>query len=105
MTELAIIEPNEDIYDKKEVELIFKQLSFFGEATEEDVRKTLFLLSQYRTINELVENYEYVLKEAAEDGMNEYDLSGAEGRAKRIDATDLVSDVTANTVIRFWCKD
>jgi hypothetical protein len=47
----------------------------------------------------MVENYEFVLKEAAEVGMNEYDMSGAEGRAKRLEATDLVSDVTANTVI------
>jgi hypothetical protein len=99
MTDIAIIEPNEEVYDSKDVELIFKQLSFFGEASEEDVRKTLFLLNQYRTINELVENYEFVLDEESENGMNEYDMSGAEGRAKRLEATDLVSDVTANTVI------
>jgi hypothetical protein len=99
MTDTAIIEPNEEVYDPKDVELIFKQLSFFGEASPEDVRKTLFLLNQYRTINELVENFEFVLKEENENGMNEYDMSGAEGRAKRVEATDLVSDVTANTVI------
>jgi hypothetical protein len=47
----------------------------------------------------LVENYEFVLKEENKFGMNEYDMNGAEGRAKRLEATDLVSDVTANTVI------
>jgi hypothetical protein len=97
-----IVEPNEDVYDVKDVELIekvYQQLQFFDSATKEDLRKTLFLLSMYRAINEMVENYEFVLKETAEDGMNEYDMSAAEGRGKRIDATDLVSDVTANTVI------
>jgi hypothetical protein len=101
MTNIAIIEPNEDVYDAKDVELIEKiyQISFFGEATKEDFRKTLFLLSMYRTINEIIENYEYVLKEETENGLNEYDMSAAEGRGKRLEATDLVSDVAANTVI------
>jgi hypothetical protein len=31
--------------------------------------------------------------------LNEYDMSLAEGRGKRLDPTDLVSDVTTNTVI------
>lgn len=102
MAETAIIEPSEDVYDPKDVELItkaYQQLQFFEQATEDDFRKTLFLLSQYRTINELIENYEFVLNEDPENKLNEYDMSAAEGRGKRIDATDLVSDVTANTVI------
>jgi hypothetical protein len=102
MTDIAIIEPNEDVYDVKDVELIgkvYQQLQFFVQATQEDFRKTLFLLSMYRAINEMIENYEFALNEAAEDGMNEYDMSAAEGRGKRLEATDLVSDVTANTVI------
>jgi hypothetical protein len=42
MTDIAIIEQNEDVYDKKDVELTFKQLSFFGETSPEDVRKLYF---------------------------------------------------------------
>jgi hypothetical protein len=104
MTDIAIIEPNEDVYDFKDVELIekvYQQLQFFSNATTEDFRKTLFLLSMYRAMNEMIENYEFVLYEAKEEKLmlNEYDMSGAEGRGKRINATDLVSDVTANTVI------
>jgi hypothetical protein len=104
MSEVAVIEPNEDVYDVKDVELIektYQQLQFFQSATKDDFRKTLYLLSMYRTLNELIENYEYVLNEAKEEGLqlNELDMSAAEGRGKRIDATDLVSDVTANTVI------
>jgi hypothetical protein len=44
-----IIEPNEDVYDIKVVELIdqvYQQLQFFSNATKEDFRKTLFILSQ-----------------------------------------------------------
>jgi hypothetical protein len=102
MNDIAIIEPNEDVYDVKDVDLIeraYQQLQFFDSATKEEFRKTLFLLNMYRAINEMIENYEFVLKETVEDGMNEYDMSTAEGRGKRLDATDLVSDVTANTVI------
>jgi hypothetical protein len=99
MNDIAIIEPNEDVYDVKDVELIdkvYQQLQFFDIATKEDIRKTLFLLSMFRAINKMIENYEFVLNETAEDGMNEYDMSAAEGRGKRIDPTDLVSDVKAN---------
>jgi hypothetical protein len=104
MSGIAVIEPNEDVYDQKDVELIekvYQQLQFFDQATKDDFRKTLFLLSMYRTMNEMIESYEFVLNEAKEEKLmlNEYDMSGAEGRGKRLDATDLVSDVTANTVI------
>jgi hypothetical protein len=104
MTDTVIIEPIEGTYDLRDVELIekaYQQLQFFEEATPDDFRKTLYLLSMYRTLNELIENFEFVLNEAKEENLmlNEYDMSGAEGKGKRLEATGLVSDVTANTVI------
>jgi hypothetical protein len=71
MSEVAVIEPNEDVYDFKDVELIekaYQQLQFFDSATKDDFRKTLFLLSMYRALNEMIENYEFVLNEAKEEG-------------------------------------
>lgn len=86
--------------DNKDVELITKivQVSFFDDATPEDIKKTIWLLNRYTNMIDLISNYEYVLKEENE-GLNEYDLSGAEGRAKRLDVSDTFSNVTANTVI------
>jgi hypothetical protein len=50
MNDIAtIIEPNEEVYDVKDVEQIdkvYQQLQFFEQATTDDFRKTLFLLSQ-----------------------------------------------------------
>jgi hypothetical protein len=66
MNEAAIIEPSEEAYDQVDVELIEKayhQLQFFEQATPDDFRKTLFLLSVYRAINEMIENFEFVLNE------------------------------------------
>jgi hypothetical protein len=94
LTEATLIE------DAKDIELITKivQVSFFDDATQEDIRKAIWLLNRYTNMIDLISNYEFVLKEE-NDGLNEYDLSGAEGRAKRLEVSDTISNVTANTVI------
>lgn len=99
---LTITEQEEDYEDNaKDCELITKvfQMSFFPYATNEDIRKTLFLLNYYRRFKKLILDYQSVLDEEKETGINEYDMSNLEGRAKRLNSTDLISDVTANTVI------
>jgi hypothetical protein len=88
------------IEEAKDVELITKivQVSFFDDATQEDILKAIWLLNRYTNMIDLISNYEFVLKEE-NDGLNEYDMSGAEGRAKRLEVSDTISNVTANTVI------
>lgn len=94
---LELAEATEDF---KDVEIITKlmQISFFDDATQDDIRKTIWLLGMYVKMIDLIKNYEFVMNEQ-EGNLNEYDLSGAEGRAKRLEASDTISNVTANVVM------
>lgn len=75
------------------------QLKFFDDVTEEDIRKTIWLLSSYVSWIDIIKNYEFAMKEM-ENGMSQYDLLCAEGSvAKRITGQELIADVTANAVI------
>lgn len=75
------------------------QLNFFSDVDEEDIRKTKWLLGKYVDMIDIIQNYEYALKQI-ENGMSAYELLSAEGAvAKRESGHELTADVTANSVI------
>lgn len=66
---------------------------------EVDIRKTKWLLGKYVDMIDIIQNYEYALKQI-ENGMSAYELLSAEGSvAKRESGHELTADVTANAVI------
>lgn len=93
--------PQNDFTPKNDLADITRayQVQFFTNADEEDIRKALWLLSSYRTIKGLVDNYEFVLKQPQENGLNEFDMAGVEGAVKRLSTSDHVSNLPANVLI------
>lgn len=86
-----------EINEKDDTQSIY-QLSFFPLVTEEDITRTKYLLAMNKELIDVILNFEFAMRQE-ENGLNEYDMSGAEGRAKRLNATDLISNVPQNTVI------
>lgn len=95
MGEVAIKRINPDIEDTQKI----VQITFFDDITEEDIRKTKWLLEKYTDMVDICRNYEIAMKEM-ENGLSAYDLLCAEGSAgKRESGQELTADVTANTVV------
>ncbi|MEC0241994.1 hypothetical protein P4H66_19510 [Paenibacillus dokdonensis] len=90
-----------ELITKEELEDTKKiiQITFFDDITEEDIRKTKWLLGKYTDMIDIIKNYEFALQEM-ENGLSAYDLLSAEGTiAKRETGQELTADVTANSVI------
>ncbi|WP_342570379.1 hypothetical protein MKY85_17630 [Paenibacillus sp. FSL R5-0749] len=93
-----IIVLNSTEYDTEDTSKII-QLNFFSDVDEVDIRKTKWLLGKYVDMIDIIQNYEYSLKQI-ENGMSAYELLSAEGSvAKRESGHELTADVTANSVI------
>ncbi len=84
--------------DVVEISRIY-QVQFFEDADTEDIRKTIWLLNNFRTIKGLVDNYEFVINQKSINGLNDYDMAGVEGAVKRLNSGDLVSNLPANVLI------
>lgn len=92
---IVITPKQEDIDDTNKI----IQLNFFSDVDKEDIRKTKWLLGKYVDMIDIIQNYEFALKQI-ENGMSAYDLLSAEGSvAKRESGHELTADVTANSVI------
>ncbi|MNC08779.1 hypothetical protein D3C75_563810 [compost metagenome] len=87
--------PKDDIV---EISRIY-QVQFFNNPDQEDIRKTIWLLNNYRTIKSLVGDYEFALKRRLENGLTEYDMAGVEGAVKRLSTNDHISNLPANVLI------
>ncbi|MCR8633471.1 hypothetical protein [Paenibacillus radicis (ex Xue et al. 2023)] len=75
------------------------QLTFFDEVTEEDIRKTIWLLNRYTDMIDVIKNYEIAQKEM-ENGLSAYELLSAESSiAKRSSTEELYANIPANAVI------
>lgn len=93
-----IIEVISSEYHLEDINKII-QLNFFTDVDEVDIRKTKWLLGKYVDMMEIIQNYEFSLKQI-ENGMSAYELLSAEGSvAKRESGHELTADVTANSVI------
>lgn len=86
-----------EVSEEDDTQFIY-QLSSFGAVTESDIIRTKYLLAMNKGMIDAILDHEFSMRNS-EGGLSEYDMSGAEGRAKRLHATDLISNVTANTVI------
>jgi len=90
----AIIE-TDDIQDTKKIH----QLTFFDDVTEEDIRKTKWLLERYTDMIDICKNYEIAQKEI-QNGLTAYELLSAEGIvAKRESSEDLYANIPANALV------
>lgn len=99
MNEVAIVDHELD--DKEDIKRITQltQITFFDDITEEDIRKTKWLLGMYVNMIDIIRSYEIAQKEM-ENGMSAYDLLTAEGSTgKRETGQELTADVTANSVV------
>ncbi len=96
----AIIESEQEIDQFSEYTIAAQivQMSLFPDITQDDVRKTLWLLRMYPEMKDVIRNYE-LAKEHMRGGMSEYDLASAHGGAKRVTGQEITSDITANTVV------
>jgi hypothetical protein len=93
-----LISNNDIAAEQKEIKKIL-QLTFFDDLTDDDIRKTIWLLNRYTDMIDIIRNYEIALKEM-QNGLSAYDLLAAEGTiAKRETGQEITADVTANTVI------
>jgi hypothetical protein len=90
-----------DYNPKNDVDMISRvyQVQFFENADQEDIRKTIWFLSSYRTIKGLVDDYEFAIKRKLENGLNEFDMAGLEGAVKRLNTSDHVSNLPVNVLI------
>jgi hypothetical protein len=90
---------NDGLSEESEDNKKIIQVTFFDEVTEEDIRKTKWLLGKYVDMIDIIKNYEFALKEM-ENGLSAYDLLTAEGSsAKRITGQEVMADITGNSVI------
>lgn len=95
MRVIAIKEGMDELEDNQKI----IQITFFDELTEEDIRKTKWLLGKYTDMIDTIQNYEIAQREL-ENGMSAYELLTAEGSAgKRVSGEELTSDVTANSIV------
>lgn len=96
----TIVEVKEEIdqFSERSVAARIVQLSLFPDITQDDVRKTLWLLRMYPEMKDVIRNYE-LAKEHMRGGMSEYDLAAAQGGARRITGQEITADLTANTVV------
>jgi hypothetical protein len=93
---LTITETAEE--QRKDIESIM-QISLFDDITDEDVRKTLWLLNLHPKMLDVIKNYELAQK-VREDGLSEYEMATAYGTAgRRVTGQETMSDTTANTII------
>ncbi|WP_339307646.1 hypothetical protein [Paenibacillus sp. FSL R5-0519] len=93
--EVVVVVNREDFEDTNKI----IQLNFFSDVDEVDIRKTKWLLGKYVDMMDIIQNYEFALRQI-ENGMSAYELLSAEGSvAKRETGHELTSDVTANSVI------
>ncbi|WP_145148523.1 hypothetical protein [Paenibacillus xylanexedens] len=93
--EVVVVVNREDVEDTNKI----IQLNFFSDVDEEDIRKTKWLLGKYVDMIDIIQNYEYALKQI-ENGMSAYELLSAEGSvSKRESGQELTADVTANSVV------
>jgi hypothetical protein len=76
----ATIEIEEEIdqFTEYTVAAQIVQMSLFPDITQDDVRKTLWLLRMYPETKDVIRNYE-LAKEHMRGGMSEYDLASAHG--------------------------
>ncbi|KIL35148.1 hypothetical protein SD71_16100 [Cohnella kolymensis] len=94
----AIIVKDDLMQDRDDTQKII-QITFFDDITEEDIRKTKWLLNMYTEMIDIIKNYEMAMREL-ENGLSAYELLTAEGSAgKRETGQELTSDVTAVSVI------
>jgi hypothetical protein len=85
----------DDIQDTKKIH----QLTFFDDITEEDIRKTKWLLKRYTDMIDICRNYEIAQKEI-QNGLTAYELLSAEGTVARKESSeDLYANIPANAVI------
>lgn len=75
------------------------QVQFFENPDEEDIRKAKWLLKNFRRFKELKESYEDAQKRKRADGLDDFDLTGMDGAAKRLGTTDLISNIPENLMI------
>ncbi|OMD21349.1 hypothetical protein BJP48_30075 [Paenibacillus odorifer] len=75
------------------------QVEFFENPDKEDIRKTVWLLKYFRTFKKLKESFEDAQKRKRSDGLDEFDFLGIEGAVKRLNSTDLVSNIPENVAI------
>lgn len=93
--EVIVTPKQQDINDTNKI----VQLNFFSDVDEVDIRKTKWLLGKYVDMIDIIQNYEYALKQI-ENGMSAYEMLSAEGSvAKRESGHELTADITANAVI------
>ncbi|WP_339309812.1 hypothetical protein NZ043_27850 [Paenibacillus sp. FSL k6-2145] len=93
--DVVVVVNRDDVEDTNKI----IQLNFFSDVDEVDIRKTKWLLGKYVDMIDIIQNYEYALKQI-ENGMSAYELLSAEGSvAKRESGHELTADVTANAVI------
>lgn len=75
------------------------QVQFFDNPDEEDIRKTKWLLKNFRTFKKLKESYEDAQKRKRIDGLDDFDLTGMGGAVKRLSTNDLISNIPENVMI------
>ncbi|MEK3699335.1 hypothetical protein NYE33_20395 [Paenibacillus sp. FSL R10-2199] len=88
-------DPKDDLV---EISRIY-QVQFFENPDEEDIRKTKWLLKNFRTFNRLKKSYEDAQKRKWADGLDDFDLTGMGGAVKRLSTNDLISNIPENVMI------
>jgi hypothetical protein len=84
--------------DKRDIKLV-RQLQLFDDITDEDIRKTIFLLSKYTHMIDTIRNFEVAMKEIHQ-GLNAFELLAAEGTvARRESSSDLVANIPESAAI------
>ena len=91
----AILETDDEKQDTREI----MQLSFFDDVTEEDIRKTKWLLRRYTDMIDICKNYEIAQKEM-QNGLSAYELLCAEGTVARKESPeDTYSNIPVNALV------
>ncbi|WP_405176327.1 hypothetical protein MHI27_11840 [Paenibacillus sp. FSL H8-0261] len=99
---IELLQTSENDFDSKddlvEISRIY-QVQFFENPDEEDIRKTKWLLKNFRTFKNLKESYEDAQKRKRSDGLDDFDLTGMGGAVKRLSTNDLISNIPENVMI------
>jgi hypothetical protein len=90
-----------DFNPKNDMELISRayQVQFFENPDEDDIRKTKWLLENFRTFKNLKESFEDAQERKRIDGLDDYEISAISGSVKRLNSTDLISNIPENSII------
>jgi hypothetical protein len=99
MSTIIVLEDGIDEKEDNKQIARLTQITFFDDITDEDIRKTKWLLGMYVNMIDIIRNYDIAQREM-ENGMSAYDLITAEGSTgKRESGQELTADVTANSVV------